>query len=105
MTKHHDITVGDRTIGPDHEPFVIAEMSGNHNGDLERALDIVRAAGEVPAHRLASDQAELRAIAARAAALFDGFAGLMVPTAPRHPTLAEGVMEAARAADGWLIHG
>ena len=22
-----------------------------------------------------------------------------------HPTLAEGVMEAARAADGWLIHG
>jgi len=22
-----------------------------------------------------------------------------------HPTLSEGVMEAARAADGWLIHG
>ncbi|MCS3780338.1 allophanate hydrolase [Tsukamurella ocularis] len=50
---------------------------------------IVRASGDVPAHRLASDQAELRAIAARATALFDGFAGLMVPTAPRHPTLAE----------------
>ncbi|MBS4102288.1 allophanate hydrolase [Tsukamurella paurometabola] len=50
---------------------------------------IVRAAGELPAHRLASDQAELRAIAARATALFDGFAGLMVPTAPRHPTLEE----------------
>ncbi|MFJ9387472.1 pseudaminic acid synthase [Nocardioides sp. NPDC101246] len=49
---HHEITVGDRTIGPDHEPFVIAEMSGNHGGDLERALDIVRAAGEAGAHAL-----------------------------------------------------
>lgn len=41
---------GTRTIGPDHEPFVIAEMSGNHNGDLERALDIVRAAADAGAH-------------------------------------------------------
>ena len=49
---HHEITVGDRTIGPRHEPFVIAEMSGNHGGDLERALDIVRAAGEAGAHAL-----------------------------------------------------
>ncbi|MFD7075647.1 pseudaminic acid synthase [Nocardioides sp. NPDC059952] len=48
----HEITVGDRLIGPAHEPFVIAEMSGNHGGDLERALDIVRAAGEAGAHAL-----------------------------------------------------
>ena len=47
-----EIHVGDRPIGPDHEPFVIAEMSGNHGGDLERALDIVRAAGEAGAHAL-----------------------------------------------------
>jgi N-acetylneuraminate synthase len=44
------IKVGDRLVGPEHEPFVIAEMSGNHNGDLERALDIVRAAAESGAH-------------------------------------------------------
>lgn len=67
--------------------FVTA--AGDDAGLDPTVAGIVRAAGEVPAHRLASDQAELRAIAARAAALFDGFAGLMVPTAPRHPTLAE----------------
>jgi pseudaminic acid synthase len=38
------IIVGDRSIGPDHEPFVIAEMSGNHNGSKDRALEIVRQA-------------------------------------------------------------
>jgi len=38
------IQIGDRLIGPNHRPFIIAEMSGNHNGSLERALAIVEAA-------------------------------------------------------------
>lgn len=35
------ITIGDRKIGPNHSPFIIAEMSGNHNQSLDRALQIV----------------------------------------------------------------
>lgn len=37
------IKVGDRTIGTEEPVFVIGEMSGNHNGDLSRALEIVDA--------------------------------------------------------------
>lgn len=38
-----EVRIGKHTIGPAHRPFVIAEMSGNHNGDLHRALAIVDA--------------------------------------------------------------
>ncbi len=41
-----------RTIGPDHSPFIIAEMSGNHNQSLHRALEIVTAAADSGAHAL-----------------------------------------------------
>ncbi|MEV4411164.1 pseudaminic acid synthase [Catellatospora sp. NPDC049609] len=37
------IKIGDHLVGPEHRPFVIAEMSGNHNGSLDRALQIVDA--------------------------------------------------------------
>ncbi len=35
-----------------HKPFIIAEMSGNHNQSLERALDIVDAAAKTGVHAL-----------------------------------------------------
>ncbi|MDN5914806.1 MAG: pseudaminic acid synthase [Pseudonocardia sp.] len=37
------ITIGEHRVGPGERPFVIAEMSGNHNGSLDRALEIVDA--------------------------------------------------------------
>lgn len=46
------IKIGHRAIGPDSPPLVIAEMSGNHNQSLERALAIVDAAAEAGAHAL-----------------------------------------------------
>ena len=44
--------VGPHTIGPGHRPFVVAELSGNHNGDLGRALAIVDAVAETGAQAL-----------------------------------------------------
>lgn len=47
-----DFFVEGRGVGSGHPPFVIAEMSGNHNQSLERALDIVDAAAKAGAHAL-----------------------------------------------------
>ena len=46
------ITIGGRAVGPDETPFIIAEMSGNHDGDLATALAIVRAVAEAGAHAI-----------------------------------------------------
>ena len=46
------IHIGQRAIGANHAPFIIAEMSGNHNQSLERALEIVDAAAVAGAHAL-----------------------------------------------------
>jgi N-acetylneuraminate synthase len=46
------IRISGRAIGRNHSPFVIAEMSGNHNQSLERALEIVEAAARTGAHAL-----------------------------------------------------
>jgi pseudaminic acid synthase len=39
-----EIQIGHKKIGLGYRPFIIAEMSGNHNQSLERALQIVEAA-------------------------------------------------------------
>lgn len=36
--------INGRPVGPDHPPYVVAELSGNHNGDIGRALALIDAA-------------------------------------------------------------
>ncbi|MBM7866716.1 pseudaminic acid synthase [Heliobacterium gestii] len=45
-------TVAGRIVGADAPPLIVAEMSGNHNHSLERALQIVEAAARSGAHAL-----------------------------------------------------
>jgi len=52
MDTTNSIMIAGRSIGLNHPPFVIAEMSGNHNQSLERALEIVEAAARAGAHAL-----------------------------------------------------
>ncbi|SFM06534.1 N-acetylneuraminate synthase [Gracilibacillus orientalis] len=47
-----EVTIQNRKIGTEYEPFVIAEMSGNHNQSLNRALEIVEAAAKAGADAL-----------------------------------------------------
>jgi pseudaminic acid synthase len=47
-----DIIIGNKKIGTSHTPFVIAEMSGNHNHSLNRAMAIVEAAAKSGAHAI-----------------------------------------------------
>lgn len=46
------IKIGNRKIGKEIKPFIIAEMSGNHNQSLDRALEIVEDAASSGAHAL-----------------------------------------------------
>jgi N-acetylneuraminate synthase len=45
-------SIGGRPIGREHQPFIIAEMSGNHNQSLDRAFEIVDAAAAAGAHAI-----------------------------------------------------
>lgn len=52
MRAKMSFKIGQRTVGPDNAPFIIAEMSGNHNQSLDRALKLVDAAAKAGAHAL-----------------------------------------------------
>lgn len=47
-----EIQIQDREIGRNTPPFIVAEMSGNHNQSLDRALAIVDAAAKSGVHAL-----------------------------------------------------
>ena len=47
-----NVAINEKIISLDHKPFIIAEMSGNHNQSLDKALEIVEAAAKAGAHAL-----------------------------------------------------
>lgn len=45
----HSVEIDGRRIGPDHEPYIICEVSANHNGSLDKALELIDAAADTGA--------------------------------------------------------
>lgn len=48
----NEIKIGKYFIGKSHKPFVIAEMSGNHNQSIDKALSIIDAVAATGAHAI-----------------------------------------------------
>lgn len=46
------LSIDNRVISPNHSPYIIAELSANHNGSLERALQTIDAAHQAGAHAI-----------------------------------------------------
>ncbi|GAA4388195.1 pseudaminic acid synthase [Hymenobacter koreensis] len=47
-----EFQLGNRAIGPNQPPFIIAELSGNHNQSLDRGLAIIDAVAAAGAHAI-----------------------------------------------------
>lgn len=40
----HEVKIGNRKVGTNHTPFIICEISANHNGQIEKALELITVA-------------------------------------------------------------
>jgi pseudaminic acid synthase len=47
-----NITINGREIGPNNPPYIIAELSANHNGKIDRAFETIKAARDQGAHAI-----------------------------------------------------
>lgn len=50
INKSNEIHIGKYTISPDHPPFIVAELSGNHRGSMEKAKELILAAKQAGVH-------------------------------------------------------
>jgi N-acetylneuraminate synthase len=84
--------IGDRSAGPGHETFVIAEAGSNHNGDLETAKSLVDAAADAGADAVKFQTFRVNSMYAdqdnRSDDLFEQFESLEMPYG-WIPTLAD----------------
>jgi sialic acid synthase SpsE len=44
MKAMREIEIAGRRLGAGHPPYIVCELSANHNGRLERALELIEAA-------------------------------------------------------------
>lgn len=47
-----EIVIDGRPIGPEHPPYIVAELSANHSGHFERAIETIEAAKRAGAHAI-----------------------------------------------------
>ena len=69
----NEIEVAGRKIGSQHPTFFIADVAANHDGDLERAKDLIHLAAEMGADAAKLAQARLLSVSWQRPAKTMGF--------------------------------
>ena len=39
--RNRVVKIGDKLVGEDYSPFIICEISANHNGKIDKALELI----------------------------------------------------------------
>ncbi len=96
---HRTVSIGGHRVGLGHPPMVVAELSGNHNGSLERALSLVEAAAASGAHAV-----KLQTYTAETMTLDSSSEGFVIDD-PVSPWYGERLYDLyQRAATPWAWH-
>lgn len=96
MTVFGRVSIAGRAIGMDQPPFVVAELSGNHNGDLGRAKQTILAA-----KRAGADAVKLQTYRADTITLDHDGPGFMIDTGPWAGRNLHGLYDEAHTPWDW----